>query len=118
MPVRLCLEPGCPNTATGKGRCDEHRRERERERSARRRANPDQARAIVVYHSKRWLVLRRHVLNRDPICRMCDERLSCEVDHIRPMSEGGAEYDPKNLAGLCTDCHRRKSAREAAARQG
>ena len=36
-----------------------------------KKGQPDQARAIVVYHSKRWLVLRQHILNRDPICRMC-----------------------------------------------
>src|SRR3954454_1133513 len=34
---RLCLEVGCPNTATAKGRCDFHRRQMERERSTARR---------------------------------------------------------------------------------
>ena len=34
--LRLCLERGCPNPATSKGRCDLHRRGRERKRSQER----------------------------------------------------------------------------------
>jgi hypothetical protein len=37
MPMKPCLERGCPRAATAKGRCDLHRRAYERERSARRR---------------------------------------------------------------------------------
>ncbi len=33
MPIRLCLEARCPNPATARGRCDEHRKAREAERS-------------------------------------------------------------------------------------
>ena len=33
MPVRLCSEKGCRRPVTAKGRCDFHRRQRERKRS-------------------------------------------------------------------------------------
>jgi 5-methylcytosine-specific restriction enzyme A len=116
VPIRLCLD--CrTERATKRGRCDDCRREIERDRSARRRNDDKQGRAVQVYHSKRWLMVRKHVLDRDPICKMCDKALSTQVDHITPMSEGGDEYNPAALQGLCDACHWRKSAREAAARR-
>ena len=36
MPIRLCLEKGCGRSATSRGRCDLHRRGRERKRSQER----------------------------------------------------------------------------------
>lgn len=41
---------------------------------------------------------------------------SLEVDHITPLSEGGHPFDPGNLRTLCTDCHKEKTAAEAAER--
>jgi 5-methylcytosine-specific restriction endonuclease McrA len=82
------------NRATKRGRCDDCRREYERERSTRRRANATQARAIQVYHSKQWAMLRKFVLDPDPICKGCGERLLSQVDHILPMSEGGNDTAP------------------------
>jgi 5-methylcytosine-specific restriction endonuclease McrA len=105
------------NRATKRGRCYDRRREYERERSARRRNDDKQGRAVQVHHSKRWAMVRKDVLARDPVCKVCDERLSTRVDQIVAMRDGGGEYDPAALQGLCTDCHRRKSAREAAARR-
>jgi 5-methylcytosine-specific restriction endonuclease McrA len=35
-----------------------------------------------------------------------------EVDHIRPVSEGGHPFDPGNLQTLCEDCHQRKTSLE------
>ena len=40
MPLRECLEPGCRQPATSrKGRCDNHQRQYERQRSAARRGH-------------------------------------------------------------------------------
>lgn len=117
-PIRLCLEPRCPNVATGKGRCDEHRKQLERERSEfrRRRAligdrTPD---AVKLYHSAKWLRTREKVLARDPICKVCDDALSTQVDHIKPLSQGGDPWDIDGLQGICVPCHARKSGRESA----
>ena len=76
MPIRLCLEPRCPNPATARGRCDEHRKPIERERSRARRAATN-----GVYKRRKWELTRRAVLARDPICKVCDNALSTEVDH-------------------------------------
>ena len=51
MPIRMCAEPRCPNVATARGRCDQHRKQLERERSARRRTGDRTAAAIRTYHS-------------------------------------------------------------------
>jgi 5-methylcytosine-specific restriction enzyme A len=104
------------NRAIKRVRCDDCRRRYERERSARRRANATRARAIQVYHSKQWAMLRKFVLDPDPICTACGERLSSQVDHILPISEGGTECNPAGRQGICTPCHQAKSAREAAQR--
>jgi 5-methylcytosine-specific restriction endonuclease McrA len=37
-----------------------------------------------------------------------------EVDHIIPLSRGGAVRDEDNIQSLCAECHRAKSMREAA----
>jgi 5-methylcytosine-specific restriction endonuclease McrA len=117
-PIRLCLEPRCGNKSTGRGRCDEHRKQRERERSETRRRKaltgertPD---AVKIYHSQKWLNTRKAVLSRDPICRVCNDALSTQVDHIKPLSQGGDPYALENLQGICTSCHAAKSGRESA----
>ena len=109
MPVRLCLEPRCPNPSTGKGRCDEHRKPIERERSRQRREATK-----GVYKRKRWEMARRFVLRRDPICKVCDNALSTEVDHVVPLADGGDPYDPVGLQGICSPCHWRKTGAENA----
>jgi hypothetical protein len=41
-------------------------------------------------------------------------RAAVEVDHIIPLSRGGAELDEDNIQSLCAGCHRAKTMREAA----
>ena len=116
MPKRLCAVAGCPQYARpGSARCDEHSREFDRERARRRRADPERGKRVQLYHSKRWLMTRRRVLLRDPICKVCDSRLSEEVDHIVPLSQGGDPWDLEGLQGICSPCHVVKSGRESAA---
>jgi 5-methylcytosine-specific restriction endonuclease McrA len=54
------------------------------------------------------------VLFEEPICATegCG-RLAEEVDHITPLSQGGAEVARENLRGLCRDCHAKKSGQES-----
>lgn len=52
------------------------------------------------------------MLNRDPICKVCDNALSTEVDHIVPLADGGAPYAPTNCQGICSPCHWAKTAAE------
>jgi hypothetical protein len=45
-------------------------------------------------------------------CAICGAALEAfEVDHIKPLSKGGAD-EPKNLQALCLTCHRQKSEHE------
>ena len=49
--------------------------------------------------------LRRAVLKRDgKKCVKCGSEEFLQVDHIIPLSEGGADK-PRNCQTLCIDCH-------------
>lgn len=58
-----------------------------------------------------WRRRRALILQRDPVCRICNRRPSTEVDHIRP----GDDHSDANLQGACSPCHAAKTKRESAA---
>jgi 5-methylcytosine-specific restriction enzyme A len=72
--------------------------------------------------SSKWEATRERVLRRDcGVCR-CDEckatgalKPAHEVDHHIPLWKGGTE-DDENLKAINRDCHKAKTAREAAER--
>ncbi|WP_408608401.1 HNH endonuclease [Actinomyces howellii] len=43
----------------------------------------------------------------------CQHRAT-EADHVVPVAEGGAMYDPLNGQAACGSCHMQKTQREAA----
>ena len=56
-----------------------------------------------------WKELRRKVLERDNYtCVICGKPAE-EVDHIAPVSMGGAMFDMNNLQSLCKQCHKEKT---------
>jgi 5-methylcytosine-specific restriction endonuclease McrA len=57
--------------------------------------------------SGRWPKVRRDHLAKNPACAACGKTDGdMEVHHIRPISRGGDELDPRNLITLCADpCH-------------
>lgn len=63
---------------------------------------------------RRWRQLRAMKLRANWQCEHegCP-RLADEVDHIVPLAEGGPEFEWNNLAALCADHHRMKSATDA-----
>lgn len=63
------------------------------------------------YWSVLWRKLRKAYLAQHPVCAVCEWPANV-VDHVTPVTQGGAFYDVKNLQPLCTSCHNRKSARE------
>lgn len=83
MPAKHCLERGCANTATYRGRCQRHAKQRERA------THPNKH----VYNRKRWGLTRRAQLDREPFCRECRaegvESLATDVDHIVAIQDGG-----------------------------
>lgn len=70
----------------------------------------------AIYNSRRWRNLRLQVLYNEPLCRHCAEQglvmPATVVDHITPITQGGAIWDVSNLQPLCTTCHAQKSGRE------
>jgi 5-methylcytosine-specific restriction endonuclease McrA len=109
MPIRLCLEPRCGNPATGRGRCDEHRKAQEAQRSRARRTEARERNRM--YARKRWAMTRKAKLFANPICEL--EHPGClgiatEVHHKIAMEDGGAEYAMDNLVTACKPRHARK----------
>lgn len=51
------------------------------------------------------------ILNRDPICMVCQQAPSTAVDHITPKARGGDDADT-NLQGICSRCHQTKTSQE------
>ena len=62
---------------------------------------------------RRWARLRRLVFDLDGWrCRACGKAGRLECDHVRPLGDGGAEYDESNLQSLCRSDHILKTRRE------
>lgn len=59
--------------------------------------------------SARWRALRQRILMRDAgVCRIRGSGctgIANTVDHIIPISEGGAMFDPANLRAACAHCN-------------
>lgn len=65
-----------------------------------------------------WESARHQALQRDKVCQNCghdgrEYRKNgvliynyLEVHHIKPISQGGAEFDLDNLMTLCEECHK------------
>jgi len=62
-------------------------------------------------YGETWRRFRRWYLKLHPVCAHCGRGAS-EVDHIVPLSEGGAHLDPGNSQALCKGCHSRKTRAE------
>jgi hypothetical protein len=66
-----------------------------------------------LYDTARWQRVRATQLEREPLCRVCaglGSRVpATEVDHITPVSAGGARFDGSNLQSLCTPHHSLKT---------
>ncbi|GAA3384478.1 hypothetical protein GCM10017750_59060 [Streptomyces racemochromogenes] len=63
--------------------------------------------------------LKKRVTARDnDSCYVCgrerDEGEIYDLEHKRPISQGGAARDMENLGLICADCHAIKSKAEAA----
>jgi 5-methylcytosine-specific restriction protein A len=110
-PPKTCCVPGCPRPAVG-ARCTEHAVVNTRW------PNSDKLSSTARGYGAAWQRLRRFVLERDPICRVCRTNHSTEVDHLIPKSQGGTDEE-HNLRGICGGCHATKTADESrAARLG
>lgn len=108
-PLLPCAVPGCRGRVS-KGKCDQ--RDAHPGTAYVSRRSPDDA----FYQSSDWLAMRRRVLSEEHNCRRCGRALAGRnphVDHIVPISEGGAKLDRSNLQALCGPrCHMAKTSRD------
>lgn len=104
-----CPRLGCPTLVPYGGECPAHPRKRTYDDS-RRGTSKERG------YGDSWGALRAAVLAEEPFCAEClrrDQTTPADVvDHIIPMSKGGAPRDRGNLQPLCTTCHNRKTAAE------
>lgn len=62
--------------------------------------------------NRAWAKVRKQVLDEENWkCSVC-KKWGNEVDHIKPIFRGGAEYERDNLQAICRGCHIDKSRRE------
>jgi len=107
MPTRrVCPTPGCP-TLTNGGRCDRCTRTADRARGTSRDRG---------YRSPEHQAFRTAVLDRDPICVVCDLAASTVADHHphsrRDLIDMGLDpNDPQRGRGVCATCHNKSTAR-------
>lgn len=106
--MRVCSVPGCPTIHDGPGsRCIEHTREADKRRGTATERG---------YTGKGHRAFRNGVLNRDPICVLCEVRQATVADH-HPRSRKELEAlalnpnDPAFGRGLCKHCHDTETAR-------
>ena len=103
MPTRApipCTFPGCPNLATRRGRCDQHRR----------RPSPSNATRDYGEQQRRAQAVRAWVREHGSTCpgwrREPHPADDLVADHVDPIGAGG---DPRGaLAVLCRSCNARK----------
>jgi len=83
--------------------------------AAKRKPTSDQK----FYHSKRWKDMRGVYLRYESVCEVhkyLGKQIDCTqnepIDHIIPISKGGAPLDSRNLMTLCTTCHSIKTGME------
>lgn len=102
-PPKPCLEHRCPEYAVpGGARCKAHG------------GNATPSGKITQTH--RWRKLRHELIAERPwVCDtrrqpIADESL-IEVHHVKPVSRGGAPFDPANLVLTCRPCNRQQGGR-------
>ena len=73
--------------------------------------------AVWPYTTQRWQRLRKHKLQRNPLCEYCLNAGRIEaatvVDHIVPIARGGDAYPPlDHLMSCCVSHHNEKTRGE------
>jgi 5-methylcytosine-specific restriction protein A len=114
-PLRVCLEPGCPELVTS-GRCARHQSARRRVERRHYSGQP------TVNYGRRWRKSRALFLERNPFCSVCADEGKVTpanvVDHREPH-RGDFElfWRESNWSALCESHHNQKTAREMRSRR-
>lgn len=62
-------------------------------------------------NSREWKQVRLRVIDRDGCCAVCGSEDKLTVDHVVPISKGGAPFDEDNLVTLCDYHNKQKGNR-------
>ena len=81
-----------------------------KELAGQREYNRSRPKRDSFYWTYAWEVFRREYLKKHPVCESCHKARSVLVDHIKPVSKGGAMLAASNVQALCAACHNRKTA--------
>ena len=109
-PLQVCNEPGC-NQLVRSYRCEQHSRESNRSKSARRATGHEKA------YNYKWGKASKKYRKHNPLCVSCQlsgrtSAASC-VDHIIPhRGSNDLFWDKGNWCSLCWRCHSAKTRRE------
>lgn len=111
-PPTRCGAAGCHAFATQRGRCDDHQPQPW--------ANRPRKQDRYGMSSGTMRSLKKRVTARDHnTCYMCgreaDDDEVLDLEHKRPISQGGSPDGMENLGLICQPCHDIKSKAEAAA---
>src|SRR5262245_6707807 len=94
--AKVCGAPGCVKVVSGENYCPACKAKKHREFQDTRAAQP---------YDSRWRRVAKAFRQRNPLCAMCAEkgivREGNLVDHIVPVSAGGAMWDESNWQTLC-----------------
>ena len=107
MSKKPCLDCG---VVTENSRCPAHEAQRQTNNPRVRLNANDRG------YSADWQRIRLGILARDSwICQRCGKRMAHDanatVDHVVPLSLGGARLDPTNLVACCRRCNSAKKDR-------
>ena len=58
--------------------------------------------------NQRRLKRRKELLKKEGRCGKCGKQEDLTIDHIIPLSKGGAKHGMHNLQVLCKECNTRK----------
>lgn len=91
--------------------------------SVTRRAGSGEAKRLT---GRRLQRIRAEWFYRFPLCDHCRTakpprvRLATELDHIKSLEDGGDDFDcddEQNRQGLCSECHKAKTAKDRGHRE-
>jgi 5-methylcytosine-specific restriction protein A len=98
-PGSRCSDPECGEMAKRGGKCERHQR-KAWENPSQHTLQMDRSQEYVW----RKAVMVDPITNTTRMCAHCRTRVASVSDHIVPVGEGGARYDPANGQALCADC--------------
>ena len=97
---KACAKHGCRNYAEIGSYCSEHQPVRV----------DDRANASDRGYDSRWTKFRAMYLRQHPVCERCGKEANV-VHHIKPLDEGGEQYNETNLEALCREDHEKHHGR-------